>query len=278
MASFSESSRRSTGKGAGCCALFAALLSVQASLTPYLLWSGYSASTGNAFATSTFYVTTLYTTASGYSRVFDSYAWAYTSLDASVCSTSVPVNASAAGVLAGATTDNYNTWGERYGFCADGPDGAVRTPQAVVVMQAFVVLTVLLSLLTSVLACSGPERRKASMATALSGSISALVFVAQAGAYVFYKDLIAGQGFLPARVVTSAGESVFTGLPVSQGMRWGPVFMAMVASIIILLGAFVAQLRAKPAPGPEQEQPQPYGEGYSASDNTDVARGKISPV
>jgi hypothetical protein len=277
MASFSESSRRSTGKGAGCCALFAALLSVQASLTPYLLWSRYSATTGNAFATSTFYVTSLYTTAPGYSRVFDSYAWAYSSLDDSACSTSVSVNASASGVLAGATSDNYNTWGERYGFCVDGPDGAVRTPQAVVVMQAFVVLTALLSLLTSVLACSGPECRKASMATALSGSISALVFVAQAGAYVFYKDLIAGQGFSPVRVTTSAGELVFTGLPVTQGMRWGPTFMAMVASIIILLGAFAVQLRAKPVTWPEQ-QPQPYGEGYSASDNTDVARGKISPV
>jgi hypothetical protein len=275
MASLSDPARSSTGKGAGCFALLATLLGMQAALTPYLLWSSYSASTGNAFASSTFYVTTLYTTGSGYSRIFDNLAWGYSSLDSSVCSTSVPVNVSAVGVLAGATSDNYNTWGERYGFCTDGPDGAVRTPQAVVAMQAFVILTVLFSLLTSVLACSGPERRKASMATALFGSVAALAFLAQAGAYVFYKDLIAGQGFLPARVITSSGETVFTGLPVAQGMRWGPVFLAMVAALIILLGAFIALLRAKPAPKPEEE---PYGEGYTASDNIGAARGKVVPV
>ncbi len=224
--------------------------------------------------------TTLYTTSSGYSPVFDNYAWGYSSLDEWVCSTRVPVNVSAASVLAGATSDNYNTWGERYGFCADGPDGAVRTPQAVMVMQAFVILTILFSLLTSVLACSGPERRKDSMFTALVGSVAALAFLAQAGAYVFYKDLIAGQGFLPVRVIVSvrywtSGEEVFTGLPVAQGMRWGPAFMAMVAALIILLGAFIALLRAKPAPKPEEE---PYGEGYTASDNVGAARGKVVSV
>lgn len=180
----------------------------------------------------------------------------YADLNDSACSTNITVTSK----NASETFDNFNTWGEAYGFC-DTANGSVQVPSEAKVIQAFSVLAVIFGLVSTVILCGcagdkvvGPRTAGAS---ALFGAVSTITVFSQVLAWDYYSDLRNGSGVVPIAVPTVAGDVVFTHGPIYGSVTLGPSFFSLVlASILFLYVAvtsFLTQRREQSAPTLEQQ-------------------------
>lgn len=190
----------------------------------------------------------------------------YSEVTDSACDTAVTVaNASGNGTV---TFNNFEDWGQPYGFCSDA-NGSASTPTEIKIIQAFLWLTFAFSFVS--MFCSFPlkvaskgevKRLMVNGVSAALGSISAIVVFSTAASYKYYKDLLART----ANVPLYTGDT-FISQPVSEltgsNLRWGTSFIVVVFSALLLLYvAMISFIRACKKNVVEEE----YGNNYPVAE------------
>ncbi|CAK9113751.1 Uncharacterized protein SCF082_LOCUS52712, partial [Durusdinium trenchii] len=221
--------RNGVGAGLSC---IAASLTLMVTLSPYILWTGWGSTSTNGTGPFVLSRVNVRYTLSG--RTFLLFGTtSYGDLDDTVCNDS-----NFTVTLAGQnlTFNNYETFGETYGFC-EAPNGTVTVPSEASTIQAMIVLTFLFATATSLLLCCGTSFRLEKYLApvlAFAGTIFSIVTFSTVASWNFFQDLRAGSGVLPVQVTTTDGLVTFVGLP-QESFVYGPSFVALVFAFIFLL-------------------------------------------